>query len=147
MKLAPLLVAALLLPLPLCAEEAELKVLLWPAGEATGAGVVVIPGGGHRYLAIEHEGYAVARWLSEHGIAGFVLADTRRSQDIVPVPDSPPVFLACGYNDRLDISEGLAGVRPSDHSPAAGWPERFRDWLADRGMLTPQWTGPRSSAG
>ena len=41
--------------------------------KATGAGVIVIPGGGHRYLAIDHEGYAVARWLSEHGIAGFVL--------------------------------------------------------------------------
>ena len=40
---------------------------------ATGAAVIVCPGGGHQYLAIEHEGYNVAKWLSEHGIAAFVL--------------------------------------------------------------------------
>jgi acetyl esterase/lipase len=44
-----------------------------PAGKATGAGVLVIPGGGHRELWVDHEGHAVARWLSEHGIAAFVL--------------------------------------------------------------------------
>lgn len=44
-----------------------------PAGKATGAGVLVLPGGGHRQLSIDHEGHAVARWLSEHGIAAFVL--------------------------------------------------------------------------
>jgi len=40
---------------------------------ATGAAVIVIPGGGHRVLAIDHEGYNVARWLQERGIAAFVL--------------------------------------------------------------------------
>jgi acetyl esterase/lipase len=44
-----------------------------PAGKATGAGVLVMPGGGHRELWVDHEGHAVARWLSEHGIAAFVL--------------------------------------------------------------------------
>jgi acetyl esterase/lipase len=42
-------------------------------GKATGVGVIVIPGGGHRFLAIEHEGYTVGRWLADHGVAGFVL--------------------------------------------------------------------------
>src|SRR3954468_17676045 len=43
-----------------------------PAKEtATGAAVVIMPGGGHKYLAIDNEGHAVARWLSEHGVAGF----------------------------------------------------------------------------
>ena len=40
---------------------------------ATGAVVIVIPGGGHRELWMDHEGYRVGRWLSEHGIAAFVL--------------------------------------------------------------------------
>jgi acetyl esterase/lipase len=40
---------------------------------ATGAAIVVIPGGGHHYLAMSHEGYAVGRWLADHGIAAFVL--------------------------------------------------------------------------
>ncbi len=44
-----------------------------PAGKATGAAVIVCPGGGHRFLAMEHEGYAVGKWLSEHGVAAFVL--------------------------------------------------------------------------
>jgi acetyl esterase/lipase len=40
---------------------------------ATGAGVIVLPGGGHKHLSIDNEGHAVARWLSAHGIAAFVL--------------------------------------------------------------------------
>ena len=44
-----------------------------PKDKTTGAAVIVIPGGGHRVLAIDHEGYNVAQWLSERGIAAFVL--------------------------------------------------------------------------
>src|SRR5207247_4660510 len=45
-----------------------------PAKEkATGTAILVIPGGGHRVLAITHEGYNVAESLSERGIAAFVL--------------------------------------------------------------------------
>jgi endo-1,4-beta-xylanase len=40
---------------------------------ATGAAVLVIPGGGHRELWMDHEGYNVASWLSHHGVAAFVL--------------------------------------------------------------------------
>ena len=38
-----------------------------------GAAVVVIPGGGHAELWMDHEGYRVARFLADHGIAAFVL--------------------------------------------------------------------------
>ena len=41
--------------------------------KANGAAVIVIPGGGHRVLAIDHEGYNVAQWLSERGTTAFVL--------------------------------------------------------------------------
>ena len=41
--------------------------------KANGAAVIVIPGGAHRFLAIDHEGYNVAQWLSERGVAAFVL--------------------------------------------------------------------------
>ena len=45
-----------------------------PAKEkATGVAVIVLPGGGHRNLAIAHEGYNVGEWLAEHGIAAFVV--------------------------------------------------------------------------
>ena len=215
------------------------------AGKANGTAMLVIPGGGHRNLAITHEGYNVAQWLSERGIAAFVLkhrlaretnstykievesfADTQRamrlirsraaewkidphrigaigfsaggelvnaicargesgkpdaadrleressrpdfqaliypgrSGDIQPTRDSPPVFLACSYTDRKDISEGLAevylrfkragvpaelhiystgghgfGLRASNHRPVGAWATRFEEWMADSGFL------------
>jgi acetyl esterase/lipase len=40
---------------------------------ATGAAVIVIPGGGHVELWMDHEGYSVAEFLSSHGVAAFVL--------------------------------------------------------------------------
>jgi len=45
----------------------------WPeAGKATGAAMVICPGGGYGGLA-PHEGAHYARFLNEQGIAGFVL--------------------------------------------------------------------------
>lgn len=215
---------------------------------ATGTAILVIAGGGHRLLAITHEGYNVAEWLAARGIAAFVLkhrlareegstykidvesfADAQRamrmirsraaewhldparvgalgfsaggelvnalsargdsgnagssdvverqrsrpdfqaliypgrSGDIQPVKDSPPAFLACAYNDRTDISEGLAeaylrfkragaaaelhiygtgghgfGLRPTNKRPVGAWNARFEEWLADNGFLKPR---------
>lgn len=41
--------------------------------KATGVAVIVLPGGGHRNLAISHEGYNVGEWFAQHGIAAFVV--------------------------------------------------------------------------
>jgi acetyl esterase/lipase len=211
------------------------------ASKASGTAVIVIPGGGHRVLAYDHEGDFVAKALAEYGIAGFVLkyrlaretnstykimehalADTQRairtirarasewnidpnkigvmgfsaggelanlsslhfaeggpdasneldrisskpnfqaliypgqSGQIQPTTNSPPAFLACGFNDRADISEGLAqvylrfkaakvpcelhiysgaghgfGYRPSKNTPSNAWLTRFEEWLED----------------
>jgi acetyl esterase/lipase len=161
-----------------------------PQGAATGVGIVMAPGGGHRSLWIMHEGVNPAVALNEQGIAVFILknrlqssgyrfdveglADMQRairtvrsraaewgvdpgklgaagfsaggelanlaalradggqadaadpiervssrpdfqvliypgkSQLIQPVPGSPPAFLAAGFDDRPDISTGLA---------------------------------------
>ena len=213
--------------------------------KATGLAILVVPGGGHRLLAITHEGYNVAEWLRDHGVAAFVLkhrlarepdstykievesfADTTRalrlirsravewgidprrigaigfsaggelvsmvstrfdpgnaaavdpverqssqlnfqalmypgrSGDIQPTKDSPPVFLAAAYNDRQDISEGLAeaylrfkragvpaelhiygtgghgfGLRQNNRRPVGQWMVRFHEWLAESGFL------------
>src|SRR6266536_2607733 len=43
------------------------------ADKATGCAVIIAPGGAHRELWSDHEGHNVARWLSERGIAAFVL--------------------------------------------------------------------------
>ncbi len=42
-------------------------------GKATGAAVIVAPGGAFMLLAIEHEGWKVARALADRGITAFVL--------------------------------------------------------------------------
>lgn len=43
------------------------------ADKATGAAIIIAPGGGHRVLCLGHEGGALAEWFAEHGIAAFVL--------------------------------------------------------------------------
>jgi acetyl esterase/lipase len=42
-------------------------------GKATGAAVIIAPGGGFVLLAMDHEGWAVAKWLQSQGVAAFVL--------------------------------------------------------------------------
>ena len=41
--------------------------------KASGAAVVICPGGGYWTVAIDHEGWQIAEWLNSLGIAGFVV--------------------------------------------------------------------------
>src|SRR3984957_10484091 len=226
-------------------QEPSLLPYLPTAGTATGAAVIVAPGGGHRELWMDHEGYAVAEWLSSHGVAAFVLkyrlarepnskytvegtelADMQRAIRTVrsrskewgvdparigvmgfsaggelaalastrydagvsssedPIerfgsePDfqaliypaipkdprltaqTPRAFLACGGDDRPDISQGLPelylalsrlhvstelhiyagvghgfGIRKANPAPVSGWTELFLEWLNAQGLL------------
>lgn len=50
-----------------------LDPVLPPPAQANGAALIVLPGGGFRHLAIDKEGYDVARWLNTLGVAGFVV--------------------------------------------------------------------------
>ncbi len=51
-----------------------------PADEkATGAAVVICPGGGYGFLAMDHEGHQVAQWLNSLGVAGFILKYRHRN--------------------------------------------------------------------
>lgn len=43
------------------------------AGKANGAAVVILPGGGFTMLAIDAEGWKIAQWFADRGIAAFVL--------------------------------------------------------------------------
>jgi acetyl esterase/lipase len=94
MRLVSTIVLALLSVITVHAAELP-PVLLWPNGapgalgdkdtdkptltaflpdpdKATGAAIVICPGGGYGGLA-EHEGKGYAEWLAENGIAGLVL--------------------------------------------------------------------------
>ena len=57
--------------------------------KATGAAVIVAPGGAYLSLSMDYEGMWVARWLADHGIAAFVLK-YRLNQ----TPDDEPAFMA-----------------------------------------------------
>jgi endo-1,4-beta-xylanase len=224
---------------------------------ATGAAVVIAPGGGHRELWTDHEGHNLGKWLSAHGVAGLVLkyrlareresaytieghslADTLRAirvarsraaewgidpervgvmgfsaggelaalaatrfdmgnqtatdpidrlsskpafqaliypaipRDMQLSKDTPPAFLACGENDRQNISQGLPelylalkkagvsaelhvysnvghgfGVRDTARGPVATWPARFHEWLGVRGLLGKAGAGQPGAGG
>jgi len=51
----------------------SIYVFLPPKEKATGASMIVAPGGGHNHLVIEKEGWEIADYLNERGIAAFVL--------------------------------------------------------------------------
>jgi acetyl esterase/lipase len=53
--------------------QPTLTAFLPDRASATGAAVIVCPGGAFHFLAIEHEGNQVAQWLNARGIAAFVL--------------------------------------------------------------------------
>lgn len=80
-----------------------------------------------------------------------------KSHLISPSPTTPPVFIACGMQDRKDISEGMAeaylrykqagvpaelhiysgaghgfGYRTNMKGPVSTWPERLMDWIHDQ---------------
>jgi endo-1,4-beta-xylanase len=51
----------------------SLTVFLPPPGTASGAAVVIAPGGGHQFLNFDQEGTYVAEYLNSIGVAGFVI--------------------------------------------------------------------------
>jgi acetyl esterase/lipase len=54
-------------------DKPTLTVYLPPADKSNGAAVVVCPGGGYGFLAVDHEGKQIAEWLNSLGVAAFVL--------------------------------------------------------------------------
>jgi len=69
----------------------SLLAYLPPKEKATGAAVIVAPGGGHQKQVIQHEGHNVARWLADRGIAAFVLK-YRLARDDAHPPGTPQPY-------------------------------------------------------
>ena len=67
-----------------------LTVYLPDKAKAGNCAVIVCPGGGHRNLVMQKEGYDIARWLSEHGIAAFVLKNRLARDDATPAGTPQP---------------------------------------------------------
>ncbi|HEX5789197.1 MAG TPA: alpha/beta hydrolase [Woeseiaceae bacterium] len=91
--------------------RATLTPFLPEPGKATGAAVIVAPGGGFLWLSMGNEGWEVAEALAEQGVAAFVLKYRLR-----PTPASLEDF-AQTMNDLFsrfddDESDGEPAERP-----------------------------------
>lgn len=75
--------------------------------EATGAAVIIAPGGGFRYLSIDSEGYEVAEWLAARGVAAFVL-----KYRMLPTPRDPKAF----SDELMGMLRGLVAKPPTSVS-------------------------------
>ena len=60
-------------------DKPKLTIYLPPEKTATGAAVVICPGGGYGHLAMDHEGHQIAQWLNSIGVAGFILQYRHRN--------------------------------------------------------------------
>ncbi len=84
---------------------------------ANGVGVIVCPGGGWRILAWEHEGVALARWLTGRGYTAFLL-----KYRVMGTPADPAEFTAL-----MAASDGRL-ARPV---PAAKAPRSLAELVGD----------------
>lgn len=75
--------------------------------KATGAAVVVAPGGGFRTLSMENEGWQVARALADRGVAAFVL-----KYRLNPTPVDMP-----GFERSMNEMFSATAVRPPRPDP------------------------------
>jgi acetyl esterase/lipase len=84
----------------------SLTVYLPAKENATGAAVIVAPGGGHQRHAIQHEGYNVAQWLADNGVAAFVLKYRLARDDANPAGSPQPYTV-----DRDALADAQRAIR------------------------------------
>lgn len=102
-----------------------LTVYFPPKEKATGAAVIICPGGGYRILAAGHEGHDVARRFNEMGVAAFVLKyrlpddQTMINKEIGPLQDAQRAIQFVRENAkkwRIDESKiGIMGFSAGGH--------------------------------
>lgn len=90
---------------------ATLTPFLPDPAKATGAAVLVAPGGGFRWLSMHNEGWKVARALADRGIAAFVL-----KYRLQPTPESLD-GLKEAMNRSFASAGGAAGSTPRPPRP------------------------------
>jgi endo-1,4-beta-xylanase len=93
----------------------SITIFLPPKKIATGAAIVVAPGGAFRELWITDEGYRVGEWLSARGIASFILK--------YRLPRNTPSTYTIEGDSLADVQRAIRTVK----SRAAEWeidPER-----------------------
>jgi acetyl esterase/lipase len=91
-----------------------LTAYLPPPSTATGAAVIIAPGGGFVYLTIDSEGHDVAKWLVARGIAAIVLkyrVIQIEGQDAAQLNQAASAAIAANVRDLASIDEnGKYGI-------------------------------------
>jgi len=116
---------------------ATLTPFLPDPAKASGAAVVVAPGGGFRTLSMENEGWNVARALAEKGVAAFVLK-YRLNQTPADMPgferSMREMFSGTARPPRPDPEKAMAGLAPQIADARAAFAlirKRSAEWHID----------------
>jgi len=94
-------------------DQPALTIHLPPDNKATGAAIVVCPGGGFSKLALDNEGLHVAQWLNSVGVAAFVLRYRLRPnyEPSVAVLDAQRAIRYVRYNAKTyNLDSGRIGI-------------------------------------
>ncbi|MEK0444738.1 MAG: hypothetical protein RLZZ399_59 [Verrucomicrobiota bacterium] len=79
---------------------ADPTITVYRPEKPNGTAVIVCPGGGYQFLAIDHEGDQVCKWLNSLGVTGVLLKYR------VPVRDKTP-----GFEPLQDMQRAVGVVR------------------------------------
>jgi len=88
-------------------DKPTLTIYLPTQDKATGAAVVICPGGGYGHLAMDHEGHQIGQWLNSFGVAGFIVAYRHRNS-------------GAGYGHPAPIQDAQRAIK-TVRSRAAEW--------------------------
>jgi len=94
------------IPGPTSSEKGNIPTLtayLPPADKATGAAIVVCPGGGYSGRAVGHEGKEIVEWLNARGVAAFILKYRTVGESKIKAPLQP--------GPMLDVQHAIRTVR------------------------------------
>lgn len=98
--------------------DPTLSVFLPDIDIATGAAVVIAPGGALRVLAFDNEGVKVAQWLNGKGIAAFVLKYRTLQQDPNRRPKAIPGMRGEVASPRQELLIRNANANPAPDDDA-----------------------------
>jgi acetyl esterase/lipase len=116
---------------------ATLTPFLPDPARASGAAVVVAPGGGFRTLSMENEGWNVARALAEKGVAAFVLKYrlNQTPADMAGFEQSMrEMFSGTARPPRPDPEKAIGGLAPQIADARAAFAlirKRSAEWHVD----------------
>ncbi len=120
---------------------ATLTPFLPDPAKASGAAVVVAPGGGFRTLSMDNEGWEVAQALAEKGVAAFVLK-YRLNQTPARMPEFEKsmreMFSATAKRQRPDPEKAMAGLAPQIADARAAFNlirKRAAEWHVDTNRI------------